>query len=158
MEEQTHISSLKKKYFWKYVPINATVQQVSGAEAPVKGMGIVLARLKVSNMIITLYHAYHMPENPQHTLGLPALKYYNDMQSVRTGTLRWIQLVDQDGRKVMQETIKRYHTTQLMDYINITIMSAEKGGMDVHQPSCERMKQRILLKDSRMEYISTPPQ
>ena len=101
----THILT-EKKYFWKYIPINNTVQQVSGAEAPVKGMGVVLAQLKGSNMIITLYPAYHMPENPQHTLGLPALKYYNDMRSVRTETLGWIRLVDQDGREVMQETIK----------------------------------------------------
>ena len=88
----------------------STVQQVSGTGAPVEGMGIVVVRLKASQMVIPLYPAYHMPNNPQHTLGLPAVKYYNEMRSVRMETLVWIRLVDQTGNKVIQETIKNEFT------------------------------------------------
>ena len=91
-----------------YLSIKATVQKVSGEGAPVQGMGIVLVRMKNSDIIFLLYPAYHMPDNPQHTLGLPATKYYNDMRSVRIETLAWIRFVNQNGRKTMQEIIKRY--------------------------------------------------
>ena len=38
-----------------------------------------------------------MPDNPQNTLGLPSLKYYGDMRSVRLEALAWIRLVNNHG-------------------------------------------------------------
>ena len=88
-----------RRHFWKYVAIKSSVKQVSGDEAPVEGMGIVLARMKDCQDILVLYPCYHMPDNPQSTLGLPALKYYGEMRSVRTETLSWIRLVNKNGVK-----------------------------------------------------------
>ena len=34
-----------------------------------------------------------MLDNPQDTLGLPALKYYGEMRSVRLEVLSWIRMV-----------------------------------------------------------------
>ena len=112
-------------------------------------MGIVLVRMGNSDIVFALYPAYHMPNNPQHTLGLPAIKYYNNMRSVRMETLAWIRLVDQDGRKVLQETIKQYHTTQLMDYIHLTIVKVDPERENDIQHINERMTQPQLLKVSQ---------
>ena len=112
-------------------------------------MGIVLVRMGNSDIIFALYPAYHMPNNPQHTLGLPAIKYYNNMRSVRMETLAWIRLVDQDGRKVLQDTIKQYHTTQLMDYIHLTIVKVDPEKENDIDHINERMTQPQLLKVSQ---------
>ena len=69
-----------KHHFWKYVSCQSSVQVVSGHKAPVKGMGVVLIKLQQYNTTLVLYPCYHMPDNPQDTLGLPALKYYGEMR------------------------------------------------------------------------------
>ena len=78
-----------------------------------------------------------MPDNPQHTLGLPATKYYNDIRSVRIEILAWIRFVNQNGRKTMQEIIKRYQamTTRYNgSYMHLTgalLHIANKGRWDL---------------------------
>ena len=111
-----------KRHFWIYVAIKSTVKQVSGDEAPVQGMCIVLTKLRDSKDILVLYPCYHMPDNPQSTLGLPALKYYGEMISVRSETLSWIRLVNKHGVKSFQATIPYYHKSQLIDYTPLTIL------------------------------------
>ena len=78
-----------KRHFWTYVEIKYTVKQVSGDEAPVQVMGIVHAKMRDSKYISVLYPCYHISDNPQSTLGLPALKYYDEMILVRSETLYW---------------------------------------------------------------------
>ena len=63
-----------------------------------------------------------MPDNPQNTLGLTALKFYGKMRSVRMETLAWLKLVDKDGNAARTATIPSYHKTQFMDYILIDIV------------------------------------
>ena len=131
--------------------IKSSVKQVSGDEAPVEGMGIVLARMKDCQDILVLYPCYHMPDNPQSTLGLPALKHYGEMRSVRTETLSWIRLVNKNGVKSFQSTIPYYHKSQLMDYVPMIILQHEQA--PIHPPKqCSvqmyRMTHTNMLKDS----------
>ena len=85
-----------------------------------------------SPTILVLYSCHHMPNNPQNTLGLPAIKYYGEMRSVRIETLSWIRMVDKHGVKLFQSTIPYYHKSQLMDYILVMILQHEYDGL--HQP------------------------
>ena len=62
-----------------------------------------------------------MPNNPQNTLGLTALKFYGNMRSVRLEALSWLKIVDKEGNTARTTTIPRYHNSQLMDYITIDI-------------------------------------
>ena len=111
-----------RRWFWKYFPITQDIQQVTGQPAKVEGMGIVPIRIPKFNMIYLLYPCYHMPENPQNTLGLTALKFYGKMRSVRMETLAWLKIVDKDGNTARTATIPSYHKSQLMDYISIEIV------------------------------------
>ena len=77
----------ERKWFWKYIPIKTTINQVTGQTAPVEGMGIVPVRIKGYSSIYLLYPSYHMPNNPQNNLGLTSLKFYGQMRSVRLEAL-----------------------------------------------------------------------
>ena len=68
-----------------------------------------------------------MPGNPQDTLGLPALKYYGRMRSIRTETLAWINLVNEKGARVRASTIPLYHEKELLDYILVDVMTPTIG-------------------------------
>ena len=111
-----------KRWFWKYYPIKEDIQQVTGQTAEVEGMGIVPIRIPKYNMIYLLYPCYHMPNNPQNTLGLTALKFYGKMRSVRLEALSWLKIVDKDGNTARTTTIPSFHKSQLMDYITIDII------------------------------------
>ena len=63
-----------------------------------------------------------MPNNPQNTLGLTALKFYGKMRSVRLEALSWLKIVDKDGNIARTTTIPSFHKSQLMDYITIDII------------------------------------
>ena len=92
-----------------------------------------------------------MPDNPQSTLGLPALKYYGEMRSVRTETLSWIRLVNTNGVKSFQSTIPYYHKSQLMNYVPMTILQHDQ--VPIHPPKqcsvhMDRMTHTNMPKDS----------
>ena len=38
-----------------------------------------------------------MPQNPQNTMSQHALKYYNELRSVRTESLRWVKMNTDTG-------------------------------------------------------------
>ena len=108
-------------HFWKYIPLKSMIQQVTGTTAPVKGMGIVPITLKGSYKIHLLYPCYHMPHNPQDTLGLTAFKYYNDMKMVRLEALSWLKFETNDGDTFRTHTLTKYHKAQLLDYVTVQI-------------------------------------
>lgn len=83
-------------------------QQVTGTAAMCSGTGIALITLQKSGVVVLLHPCYHMPDNPQDTLGLPALKHYSRMRSVRIETLSWLRIVAEKG-KVFEPP--PYHTT-----------------------------------------------
>ena len=63
-----------------------------------------------------------MPNNPQDTLGLPALKFYGRMRSVRLEALSWLKLVTEKGAFMRTTTIYHYHQEELLDYIMLNIV------------------------------------
>ena len=101
--------------------MKSTIQKVTGATAPVKVMGIVPITLKGSYKIHLLYPCYHMPHNPQDTLGLTAFKYYNDMKMVRLEALSWLKFETNDGDTFRTHTLTKYHKAQLLDYVTVQI-------------------------------------
>ena len=110
-----------KKSFWKYVPTSSLIQQVSGSTATCEGIGIVLARFPGLESIFPLFPCYHMSNNPQDTLGLPPIKFYNKARSVRAEALSWLKIVHQNGAYSMMSTLPRLRHTELLDYISIDI-------------------------------------
>ena len=77
-------------------------------------MGIVPITFPGSNYLYLLYPSYHMPDNPQDTLGIPALKYYNQARSVRVETFAY-RVVNKEGRIVTVPTILIYHKKEHQD-------------------------------------------
>ena len=72
---------------WKYVPYKDNITQVVGTSAPFIGMGIFPITFSGSNQLYLLYPSYHMPDNPQDTLCVPAIEFYNQARSARVEVL-----------------------------------------------------------------------
>ena len=62
-----------------------------------------------------------MPGNPQDTLGLPPIKFYNQARSTRIEALSWLRIVHKNGSSSMMSTIPKYQHSELLDYITIDI-------------------------------------
>ena len=99
-----------RSHFIQYRKRQIQIQQISGTKVNSIGYGMVLIR--IGDLIITLWPAYHMPNNPQNTISQPALKFYNKFRSVRTEALDWIKLTDQQGRTTRISTFKKFEHTQ----------------------------------------------
>ena len=63
-----------------------------------------------------------MPNNPQNTLVLTALKFYSKMRSVRLEALSWLRIVDKYANVVRIARIPSYHTSDLMYYITLDLV------------------------------------
>ena len=111
----------KREHFLFYTETESKVTKVTGSTVYVQGMGIVPITFGDSDSIFLLYPCYHMPNNPQNTLGCPAIKKYNQARSVRVEALAWFRVVSKDGRKVQIPTIPRYHEMEIQDYVSINI-------------------------------------
>ena len=64
-----------------------------------------------------------MPDDPQDTLCVPALKFYNQARSTRVEALAWLRVVSKEGHTITVPTIPIYHrknfkTMSLLIYIN----------------------------------------
>ena len=94
---------------------------MAGTTAPFIGMGIVPITFPGSNQLYLLYPSYHMPDNPQDTLGVPALKFYNQCRSTRVEALAWFRIVSKGGDTITVPTIPIYHKKELQDYISINL-------------------------------------
>ena len=84
-------------------------------------MGIVPISFPESEHLYLLYPCYHMPINPQNTLGGPALKHYNQARSVKTEVLAWFRVVSKEEHSSHISTIPTYHKLELQDYVNVNI-------------------------------------
>ena len=102
--------------------VKSLIKQVTEAPAGAEGMGVVLGKLPNSSIIIPMYPCYHMPHNPQDTLGLPALKFYSRMRSVRLEALSWLKLVTEKGASMRTTTIPHYNQEELLDYIMLDVI------------------------------------
>ena len=95
------------------------ITQVAGTTDPFIGMGIVPITFPGSNHLHLLYPSYHMPDNPQNTLGIPTLKYYNQCRSIEA--LVWFRVVSKEGDTITVPTIPIYHKNELQDYVSINL-------------------------------------
>ena len=89
-----------KRHFWYYKAIQSNVTQVSGTTTTCDGMGIVLVTFPPTKIPYVLYPCYHMPNNPQNTLGLTPIKYYNCARVARVEALDWMHLVNKEGKSI----------------------------------------------------------
>ena len=112
-----------RSHFIQYRKRQIQITQISGTKVNSIGYGMVLIR--IGELIITLWPAYHMPNNPQNTISQPALKFYNKFRSVRTEALDWIKLTDQQGKTTRISTLKQFQHRQKLDYIDIDIYKQE---------------------------------
>ena len=99
------------------------ITQVSGSSASVEGLGIVFIWIPKTDIVLPLYPCYYAPSFPQHTISPPAIKHYNKYRSVCTKALSWVRLVSETGDKVFLKMNPQNHTTELLDYTTVEIMS-----------------------------------
>ena len=107
--------------FWKYNPYKNYITQVAGTTTPLIGMGIVPITFPGSNHLYLLYSSYHMPDNPQDTICIPALKYYNQCRSTKVKALAWFIIVSKEGYTITVPTIPMYHKQEPQDYVSIIV-------------------------------------
>ena len=69
--------------------------------------------------MLLLYSCYHMPHTPQDTLGLPAIKHYNQARITRLESLDWFKIVSKSGEPGRLLTIPNFHEKELQDYVEI---------------------------------------
>ena len=98
-------------------------------------MGIVLATFPPSKIPYVLYPSYHMPNNPQNTLGMTPIKYYNGVRVARVEALEWMQLVNKDGKSTKVRTIPHFHNKELQDYVTINIHVPQSQKSITYTPS-----------------------
>ena len=96
-----------------------------------------------SNHLYLLYPSYHIPNNPQDTLSLSALKYYSEARSVRIEALSWLRVVSNAGDSVQVPTIPVYQKTELQDYVSINIHTLPEKittliNPEIHHPKIAR--------------------
>ena len=109
--------------FTCYKTISMGVQQVTGTKAKCIGIGIVLILLMDSDITIPLYLVYHMPSNPQNTLGPPALMFYNSFRKITVQTLHYVYFITSEDLKHCVYTEKDLESTKLMYYIQVQVIS-----------------------------------
>ena len=100
-----------------------TVNQVTGTKELCLGIGIVIITLIGFDIIINLFPIYHIPNNPQHTLGTPALLYYNQFQQVIINTLNSVTFTTKARHKHVVYTDKDIIHDKLLDYIHIKVIT-----------------------------------
>ena len=67
-----------------------------------------------------------MPQKPQRTISQAALKHYNELINVRTGSLRWVKMTTDTGIKFKVETSVKEIYQQLLDFITIDLLKIEQ--------------------------------
>ena len=129
MEDQIHIYLphlfTKKEYFYVLQPIKSQVTQVSGEKSVCEGIGIVIIHIPKTDIAIPLYPAYYAPEFPQNTVSPTVIKHYNKYRRVTSEALAWIQMVSHIGQKIYTRINPVQVNDELLDYININIMSID---------------------------------
>ena len=98
-------------------------------------MGIVLVTFPPTKIPYVLYPCYHMPNNPQNTLGLTPIKYYNCARVARVEALDWMHLVNKEGKSIKVRTIPHFHNKELQDYVSINIHVPSYQKSDPNNPT-----------------------
>ena len=66
-----------------------------------------------------------MPQNPQNTISQTSLKQYNQVKSLRTEALRWLQITTDTVNKLKVETTVKELYQQLLDLLTIDALKIE---------------------------------
>ena len=72
-----------------------------------------------------------MPQNPQNTISQTALRHYNELRSVRTGALIWINMNTDIGIKLKVVTTVKDRYQQLLDFITIDVLKIEQHHLPI---------------------------
>ena len=91
-------------YFHAFTPTKGKITQVTWDTGEYEGVGIVLCQIG-EEMIIPLYPAYLMRDNPQNKISSTAIKKYNDFCSVQIEALEWFKVTNLEGKSVRVSTI-----------------------------------------------------
>ena len=112
-------------------PVKVNAQMLNGRKASSKGFGLVIIKIPKTNMIIPLWSSYYMPQNPQNTISQTALRHYNELRSVRTGALVWVNMNTDIWIKLKVETTVKYRYQQLLDFITIDVLKIEQQHLPI---------------------------
>ena len=85
-------------------PVQCNVKILNDRKFPAKGFGLVIIKIPKTNIIISLWTSYYMPQNPQNTISQTSLKNYNKFISVITEAIIWVQITTDTGIKFKVET------------------------------------------------------
>ena len=113
----------QKSLFYRFTATPSRVQEVTGSKAMCRGIGVVIILFVGTTFTITFYLVYYMSDNPQNTLGTPAIKYYNKFRIVQVETLQYIKLVSNTGEKYIVYTDQDNINSKLLDYICVHIVT-----------------------------------
>ena len=72
-----------------------------------------------------------MPQNPQNTISQTALRHYNELRSVRTGDLIWVNMNTDIGIKLKVVTTVKDRYQQLLDFITIDVLKIEQQHLPI---------------------------
>ena len=111
--------------FTYITPVKYNVQILNGRKSREKGFGLVMVKIPKTNIIIPLWPSYYIPQNPQNTISQTALKHYNQLISVKTEALVWVQIATDTGIKLKVETTVKEIDQQLFDFITIGVPKIE---------------------------------
>ena len=64
-----------------------------------------------------------MPQNPQNKISQISLKYYNQLNGVRTEALVWLQIATDTENKLKVVKIVKERYQQLLDFITIDVIN-----------------------------------
>eukprot|EP00957_Ditylum_brightwellii_P098388 7495975-Ditylum_brightwellii.AAC.1 len=92
--------------------------------AAVIDQGLILLILSHSTFpIISLWPAYHIPQNPQDTISQPTLKQFNKYPEVMTDALEWLRTTDTHNNSISIPTLPSFKQSSLQDCIEGKIVT-----------------------------------
>ena len=105
--------------------LNFFLKILNGSKSREKGFGLVIIKIPKTNIIITLWKSYYIPQNPQNTISKTTLKYYNPLKSIITEAMRWFKITTYTGNKIKAETEAKEIYQKLLYLIKIETIKVE---------------------------------
>ena len=73
-----------------------------------------MVKFPQTSIIIPLWSSYYTPKLPQNKIIQTSLKHYNQLRSVITEAIRWLQITTDTGMKLKVETTVKEKYQQLL--------------------------------------------
>ena len=103
-------------------PEKCNVKITNGRKSPAKGLGTLIIRVPITNIIIPLWPSYYIPQTPQNAIIQTTLKHYNEFIRVRNEALRWLKVTIDTRDKIKFDTESKERDKQLLFFITIEII------------------------------------